>query len=159
MKKYLLISTVLLAATVSFAQTKPKQKAKEKPPTQKEMQDMMKEMQGALDDLSPEDKKAMDSMGIKMPDMKAIQKNVSGISDAQLKSAYENENRIVPQKDAARINTALSVTLSNAEMSAYINKTQMTVLNQLSANTKTKGAEIFQQLVTLKSSVANTAVG
>ena len=159
MKKYLLISTVLLAATVSFAQTKPKQKAKEKPPTQKEMQDMMKEMQGALDDLSPEDKKAMDSMGIKMPDMKAIQKNVSGISDAQLKSAYENENRIVPQKDAARINTALSVTLSNAEMSAYINKTQMTVLNQLSANTKTRGAEIFQQLVTLKSSVANTAVG
>ena len=72
MKKYLLAATFLFAMTVSVAQTKPKPKQKEKPPTQKEMQDMMKEMQGAMDDISAEDKKAMDSMGIKMPDMKAI---------------------------------------------------------------------------------------
>ena len=58
-------------------------------------------MQGAMDDMSPEDKRAMDSMGIKMLDMKEIQKSVSGIGDAQLKEAYENENRIAPQKDAA----------------------------------------------------------
>lgn len=160
MKKVLFILTLFyLLMGIGFAQTKPKQKAEEKPPTQKELQDMMKEMQGVMDDISPEDKKAMDSMGFKMPDMKAIQKSVSGISDAQIKTAYENEKRIVPVKDVARINTALSVTLSNAEMSAYINKTQMAVSNKLSTNTKTKGAEIFKQLVTVKSSVANTAVG
>lgn len=35
---------------------------------------MMKEMQQALDEMSPEDKKAMEDMGIKMPDAKNIQK-------------------------------------------------------------------------------------
>lgn len=148
---------MLLVLGSAFAQTKPKQK--EKPPTQNETEDMMKEMQKGLDEMSPEDKKMMDSMGVKMPDMKNIQKNVSGINDAQLKKAYEDENRIVPQKDAARINTALSVTLSNAEISAYINKTHQSVLSKLSATAKSKGAEIFQQILILKSSVANTAVG
>ncbi len=56
---------------------------------------MMKDAQKELDNMSPEDKKMMDSMGIKMPDMKSLQKSVSGISDAQLKKAYDNENRLV----------------------------------------------------------------
>ena len=159
MKKYLLTSIMLFIMGVAFAQTGKKTVAKEKPPTQKEMDDAMKEMQKEMDEMSPEDKKMMDSMGVEMPDMKNIQKNVSGISDAQLKKAYEDENRIVPQKDAARINTALSVTLSNAEISAYINKTHQSVLSKLSATAKSKGAEIFQQILILKSSVANTAVG
>ena len=61
------------------------------------------------------------------------QKNVAGITDAQAKKASEDDaNRIVPLKDAARINTALSVTLSNAEISAYINKThQASIKNYL----------------------------
>lgn len=148
-----------MSIALCFAQTKPKAKEKEKAPTQKEMQGMMKEMQDAMNDISAEDKMGMDSMGIKMPDIKAIQKNVSGISDVQLKKAYENENRIVPQKDAARINTALSVTLSNAEMNVYITKTQQAVMLILSPATKTKGAEIYQQVTSSKKSVANTAVG
>lgn len=157
MKKYLLAFILLLAMAATFAQTKPKQK--EKPPTQKEMEDMMKEMQNAMDEMSPEDKKTMDSMGIKMPDIKNIQKNMSGVSDAQLQKAYENENRIVPEKDVARINSALAVTLSNSQMGAYINKTHQAVLRKLSANAKTKGAEIFQRVLKLKFSIANTAVG
>lgn len=159
MKKYGLVTFFCLSIALCFAQTKPKAKEKEKAPTQKEMQGMMKEMQDAMNDISAEDKMGMDSMGIKMPDIKAIQKNVSGISDVQLKKTYENENRIVPQKDAARINTALSVTLSNAEMNAYITKTQQAVMLILSPATKTKGAEIYQQVTSSKKSVANTAVG
>ena len=159
MKKYLLISILQLFMGAACAQVKPKPKEKEKPPTQKEMEDMMKEMKDAMDDMSPEDKKEMEKMGIKMPDIKNIQKNVSGISDAQLKKAYEDENRIVPIKDAARINTALAVKLSNAELSAYINKTHQAVLSKLPANDKAKGAEIYQQTIKLKSSAANTAVG
>lgn len=159
MKKYLLTSILLLFMGAAFAQVKPKPKEKEKPPTQKEMEDMMKEMKDEMDDMSPEDKKEMEKMGIKMPDIKNIQKNVSGISDAQLKKAYEDENRIVPQKDAARINTALAVKLSNAEMSAYINKTHLAVIGKLSSAAKEKGAEIVRQIIKLKSSAANTAIG
>lgn len=159
MKKYILVTILLFLLEASFAQTKPKQKAVEKPPTQKEMGDMMKEMQQALDEMSPEDKKAMEEMGIKMPDVKNIQKNVAGISDAQFKNAYEDENRIVPRKDDARISTALAVTLSNAGMSAFVDKTHLAVLKKLSADTKTTSTEIIQQVIKQKSSIANTAVG
>lgn len=157
MKKYLLAFVLLLLMTVAFAQTKPK--PKEKPPTQKEMNDMMKEMQKAMDEMSPEEKKMMDSMGIKMPDTKSIKKTMAGISDAQLKKAYEDENRIVPAKDVARINTAIAITLSNSEINAYINKTHQAVLSKLSSGAKSKGAEILQQIIQQKTSVANTAVG
>lgn len=44
-------------------------------------------------------------------------------------------------------------------MSTYINKTQQAVLSKLSSGTKIKGEEILQQIILLKSSVANTAVG
>ncbi|MHB1105679.1 MAG: tetratricopeptide repeat protein [Lutibacter sp.] len=159
MKKYIFVAVLLFILEATFAQTKPKQKSLEKPPTQKEMGDMMKEMQQALEEMSPEDKKAMEDMGVKMPDMKNIQKNLSGVTDAQLKKAYEDENRIVPQKDAARISTALAVTLSNGEMNAFINKTHLAVLEKLSANTKTKSTEIMQQVIKQKSSIANTAIG
>ncbi|MFI5128504.1 MAG: hypothetical protein ACHQFX_00875 [Chitinophagales bacterium] len=160
MKKLITLSICsLLIYACSYAQPKGKQKEKEKAPTQKEMDDAMKEMQKAMDEMSPEDKKAMDSMGIKMPDMKSMQKNVAGVTDAQLKQAYEDENRIVPRKDVVRINSALAVTLSNAEMSAYTIKTQQAVLSKLSPATKAKGAEIYQQVKRSNKSVANTAVG
>ncbi|MFC0774882.1 tetratricopeptide repeat protein [Terrimonas alba] len=119
MKKYLLVISMLLAIAATFAQTGKKPPAKEKPPTQKEMADMMKEMQAAMNEMSPEDKKMMDSMGIKMPDTKSIQKNMSGISDAQLKKAYDDENRIVPKRDAVRI-SAVPKAVTDSKMGAYI---------------------------------------
>ncbi len=159
MKKYLLLISMLLVMVATFAQPGKKPVAKEKPPTQKEMDEMMKEMQTAMDDMSPEEKKAMDSLGIKMPDIKSIKKTMAGVSDAQLKKAYEDDNRIVPLKDVARINAALAITLTNANMSAYISKTHQAVLSKLSSGAKAKGEEILQQILKLKSSVANTAVG
>jgi len=159
MKNYLFVPVLLLSITAAFAQPGKKTAPNEKPPTQKEMDDMMKEMKKAMDEMDPADKKAMDSMGIKMPDIKAMQKTVSGLSDDQLKKAYEDENRIVPLKDAARISIALAVTLSNDGMSAYIAKTQQAVLEKLSPAAKAKGAEIYQQTKRLNKSVANTATG
>src|SRR5205085_2697799 len=85
------------------------------------------------------------------------QKNVAGISDAQLKKAFDDENRIVPLKDVARINTALSTTVSNVARTEYISKTHQAVLGKLSANAKTKANEVLQQSNKLKSSVANTS--
>ena len=116
-------------------------------------------MQKAMDEIRPEDRRAMDSMGMKMPDLKNIQKNISGVSDAQLKQAYEDDSRIVPKSDAARINLALSTTVSTNGMSAYINQTHQAVTGQLSATSKAKAAEILQQLNSLNKSVASSAVG
>lgn len=58
----------------------------------------MKEMQKELEGMSPEDKRMMDSMGVKMPSMKDIPK----VTDKQLADAWEDENRIVPKVDAVR---------------------------------------------------------
>ncbi|HEX2682884.1 MAG TPA: hypothetical protein VHL77_03065, partial [Ferruginibacter sp.] len=159
MKTYLFLPILLLTTTIAIAQNGKKKSEKEKPPTQAEMNEMMKEMQKAMDGMSAEDKKMMDSMGFKMPDLKSIEKNVSGISDAQLQKAYEDENRIVPQKDQARINAAMSVSISNAEMSAYIDKTHNAVLQKIPAAAKTKAAALLQQVKSLNRSLANTAAG
>ncbi|HEX6889626.1 MAG TPA: hypothetical protein VF141_03000, partial [Chryseolinea sp.] len=155
MKKYFLLTTVMLLAFNLAAQTKQKSKQKEEPPTQAEMADMMKEMQNAMDEMSPEEKRAMDSMGIKMPSTNSIPQ----MSDAQIRDAYENESRIVPQKDPNRIKTATAVSVPTAGMTTYVEKTHQAVLKKLSPATKAKGAEILQQTVKLKSSAANTAVG
>jgi hypothetical protein len=157
MKKYLVL-TVLILLTLTFhlsAQTKQKSKQKEEPPTQAEMAEMMKEMEKAMDEMSPEEKRAMDSMGIKMPSANSIPQ----MTDAQIREAYENESRIVPLKDPNRIKMATSVTVPTAGMSAYVDKTHQAVLKKLSPAAKTKGAEILQQTVKLKSSAANAAVG
>ncbi len=157
MKNYILVFCMLMVMSVLCAQTKTK--TVEKPPTQKEMKEMMNEMQKAMDEMSLEDKKAMEEMGIKMPDMKNLQNSISGISDEQLKKAWEDESRIIPEKDMVRINTAMATTLSDGEMSAYISKTHQAVLMQLSPAAKTTGAIIYQQIKSLNNSAANTAVG
>ena len=78
MKKYLLASALLLVMGAAFAQTKPK--PKEKPPTQSEMEKMMKEAQMEMNNMDPETLRMMDSMGIKRPSFK----NVPKLSDKQL---------------------------------------------------------------------------
>jgi hypothetical protein len=115
MKKYFLVLSMLLATAAAFAQNGKKTPAKEKPPTQKEMADMMKEMQEALGEISPEDKKMMDSMGIKLPSMKDIPK----VTDKQLADAWEDENRIVPERDVARI-AAIPKAVTDTKMRSYI---------------------------------------
>ncbi|MEZ4740837.1 MAG: hypothetical protein R3B45_00015 [Bdellovibrionota bacterium] len=96
MKKYILLFTFLFLNCIVFAQ-KPNQK-KEKPPTQKELQEMMSEMQMLNDSLSDEERAEMEKMGIKMPDMKNLQKTISTTSDGELKKAWENDTRLVPEK-------------------------------------------------------------
>ena len=159
MKKILLASILSFSVTIALAQPGKKQVSKEKAPTQKEMNEMMKELQDAMDDISPEDKKMMDSMGIKMPDIKSVKKSMAGVSDEQLKKAYEEDSRIVPQKDVTRISAAMAIALTNSGMSAYVNKTQKAVLTQLSTNDKAKGAELLQHILLQKASVTNAAVG
>lgn len=113
MYRAIFLNLVLLLAIPAFSQTKPKQK--EKPPTQKELADIMKEMQAELDGMSPEDKRMMDSMGIKVPSMKDLPK----FSDKQIAEAWENESRLVPQKDAVRI-AAIPKAVTDSKMGEYI---------------------------------------
>lgn len=78
----------------------------------------MKEMQKEMNDMSPEDKKMMDSMGIKMPSIKDIPK----ATDKQLADAYENENRIVPKRDPNGQNSSCLLKGTNEHTPFYMKK-------------------------------------
>lgn len=146
MKKSILIVSLLLCSAILFAQNKGKKKEEEKPPTQKEMEEMMKEMQKEMAGMSEEDKKAMDSLGIKMPDMKQMQKNVSGLNDGQLKKAWEDENRIVPLKDASRIATIPAAPLTAASIALFVSGQHNFTAGRLMNASKTLGEKIYAQL-------------
>ncbi len=143
--RQVLIFLLLISSSIVFAQPGKKPAVKEKPPTQKEMDAMMKEMQQAMDEMSPKDKKMMDSMGIKMPDTKTIKKNMSGVSDAQLKKAFEDDNRIVPEKDVARI-AAIPKTITDGRMGTYIVSIQNKAAALLKPEVKNMADKIYSYI-------------
>ena len=146
MKKYLSLLALLFAATIVFAQQGKKTTEKEKPPTQKEMDEMMKEMQKAMDEMSPEDKKAMDSMGIKMPDTKQMKKNVAGISDQQLAEAWEDENRLVPKRDATRI-ASIPKNITSDRLPAFLTALRKEIMPLLDADAATDADKLYSYLM------------
>ena len=160
MKKNILLCSFLLIACISFAQIKPKQK--DKPPTQKEMTEMMNEMQSMTEGMNAEDKKMLDSMGFKMPDLKGVQKTVAGLNDAQITKANNDNNRIVPLKDAARISAALSLTISDAAMPAYIEKLHGLVTQKMKPEQAVRAESIYMALsqnIGSSTAIGQTAVG
>jgi hypothetical protein len=141
MKAIFFFAFAVLLHTSSLAQPGKKTAQKDKPPTQKEMDDMMKEMQKELDGLSPEDKKAMDSMGVKLPTTATIPK----LSDKQLADAWKEEGRIVPERNAARI-AAIPKTVTQAKMGAYITAIQNTLPNVLTPAAIANGNKAYESI-------------
>ncbi len=153
------LGIILIASTISFsslAQTKPKT-TKEKPPTQKEMEEMMKEAQDMMGELSEEDKRMMDSLGIKMPDFK----NLPKVSDKQLAEAWEDENRLIPKRDASRI-SQIPKAIDAGQMPNYIVATNKKIWPLLNAALKAKAGEILNEFKKKNSSpdyLGNAAMG
>lgn len=144
MKYKMLLFIFMLLNTASFSQPG-KKPAKEKTPTNKEMQDMMKEAQKMMGEISDEDKKMMDSLGIKMPDINQMKKNASGISDKQLADAWEKETRIVPKRDDARI-AAIPHPVTDARIGAYILSIQNKTINLLKPEVKILCDKIYSYI-------------
>jgi tetratricopeptide (TPR) repeat protein len=144
MKKYLLILLLFSTAAV-FSQTKKKPAEKEKAPTQAEMQQAIQEMQQQLDNMTPEEKKMIEQMGVKISDLKKVKKEMPGASNAQLQQAYEDENRIVPKRDAKRI-AAIATNISDASMKSYIAAIQKKYVLQLNQETISQTQKIFDWL-------------
>ncbi len=112
MKKLIIPVVLLMLNQPITAQNKPK----EKPPTQHEMEDMMREAQQLVEGLSAEDKRMMDSLGIKMPDFKKSPK----ATDNALKAAWEDENRVVPKKDIVRI-AGIPKSVTESRLPSFVN--------------------------------------
>ncbi|MFA5973544.1 MAG: hypothetical protein WC780_14425 [Lentimicrobiaceae bacterium] len=136
MKNFLLALSMIALMNVSFAQTKTK--PAEKPPTQKEMEEMMKEMQQQMDSISPEDKKAMEDMGVKMP---ADQNMPKQYDYANQNTTQQKANSIagietIPTKDAARIAKLPKMILSDAQLLIFLQNVNKAVSPKISPESK-----------------------
>lgn len=140
MKIYISCFILFLVVSQSII-AQPKQKEKEKAPTQKEMEELMKEAQKALDEMDPEEKRMMDSLGIKMPSLKEVPK----IGDAALKKAYDDDMRLVPLKDNARIASIYKSPITASNISSFLTSTNSTVASKLTSYKKTEAEQAYQQ--------------
>jgi len=152
MKK--IIPAVFLMFIVAFVTAQTKSKPEAKPPTHNDMEQQMKEAQKALDGMSPEEKKMMEEMGLKIPSFNEVPK----VNDKQLADAYEDETRIVPEKDGARIASISKIPLTNATLPAFLTAAQGKVITQLKPDSKSKGEEIYQ-LTKLTYNASAIAIG
>ncbi|HEY0680491.1 MAG TPA: hypothetical protein VGD17_19550, partial [Chitinophagaceae bacterium] len=136
-----LICCCLLIVIALSAQPGKKPAQNDKPPTQKEMAEMMKEMQKELDGMSAEEKKMMDSMGIKMPSMKSIPK----VTDKQLADAYNEENAVIPSRKTKLIAALPKKIFSASELNAYLKTTNNSIAAIIKPEAKQMAEKVMQQ--------------
>lgn len=150
MKKYLtLIALICLTTTLVMSQAKKKQKDDE--PSLQELQEMMKQAQKEMEGLDPEAKRMMDSMGVAMPVF-----NMPHVSEAELKQAYEDKDRVIPRRNDAAIASIPKTPLTNATLPAFLSSTHNGVTTRIKSASKTKGEEIYKSLKTQYNSATAT---
>ena len=135
MQTYLTILFFLLSTCMVFAQ-------QDKMPSQAELQKMMKVAQKELDKLDPKAKRIMDSLGIKIPDMKASSKIMMDSDEGQLQKEWNSQNRIVPAIDKIRI-AAISTTPTTTNISIYLKATQNKLYSKLDPAIKIFGEKLY----------------
>lgn len=113
---------------------------------------MMKDAQKEMDDLDPEMKHMMDSMGVTVPSFTSVPQ----VTDAQLQQAYEDESRIVPRKDVSRIASIPKSSLTNASLPAFVSTTHGKVTQRLHSPSKTKGQDVYQLIKSQNNSPSAT---
>jgi len=111
MKKYLLTLAIVFAATTVFAQTAKKPVAKEKAPSQKEIDKMLDdEMKGMSEDDKAEMRKMMKGA---MPSVEQGSKIMANYPE------FTSNEQLVPKKDVARIAAMSKKKLVQADMASY----------------------------------------
>lgn len=122
----------------SAAQKKPLKK--DKPPTTEEMAEMMNAMQEGMSGMSEEDKRLMDSLGFKMPNLQDMQKMAAF---AMANGQNAGSQTAVPKKDITRIAAISKRVLTAATISSYVQQLQQQLATKLPAELRDK---TWQQL-------------
>lgn len=134
----------LLLPFVVLAQPK-----KQKPPSNKEIADMMKEAEAAMSEMSAEDKRLLDSMGIKMPSAATLQQA----------AAYASKNNgkevLVPARDAGRIASLPKTPLNAATLPSYLQTIDAKLKAQLPEKF-VRDAAVLQQFIETKQETGGT---
>jgi hypothetical protein len=126
-KKTMAVLLLVLISSAGYAQQKPK--PKEKHPTQKEIDEMMREAQEEMDNMSAEDKKMLDSMGFEMPDLGSL----PTFTDQQYQDALSEGEFTIPKKDMARVSSVRLKPMSSRELNLYIKSTLAKIEQRMAA--------------------------
>ena len=111
-------------------------------PTKSDLDKMMKTAQKELEKLDPNAKSILDSMGIKIPDMKASSKIMKEADEGQLQKEWSSQHLIVPAIDKNRI-AAISPTPSTTNISSYLKATQNKLYPKLDPAIKLFGEKLY----------------
>lgn len=110
------------------------------PQTKAEIEARKKELQKAMDQLTPEQKKMMEQMGVpaKIPSMAV------GVSDADIKAAVSGGSEFgVPVRNAGLIAAIPSITLSATTLPAYIKSLNAYIEKGILGDSKIVGEEFY----------------
>lgn len=124
----------------SYCQTG-KTAAKKNPASGKELEEQLKAAQKALDNLTPEQKKMMEQMGIPTQQTNVIPANVTS---EQVQQATGDS--YVPVKKTELIASILKIPLTNSTLPEYVAGLDEFVMENLNENAKVLGQKIYSQM-------------
>lgn len=122
------------------------------PKNQQEMQEQLKKAQAELNKLTPEQKKMMEQMGIKIPSA-STNPALDSKNAAVVNKALQNEFGLVPLKDAHRI-SKITKGLTSATMPAYLQNIHQIVRSTVQSESLKLANKL---LATTKADDGNTA--
>ncbi|MFM2358987.1 MAG: hypothetical protein RLY16_980 [Bacteroidota bacterium] len=137
--KYKLILVALMFPLIAFAQ-KTKTQSQQNPPTPAELEKLLKQAQTNLNNLTPEQKKMMQQLGIQLPDLSQIPVNGSSFQSGL--NALE-----LPIKDDARIAVASRYTVVPNQISAYLGEVRNSIFKNYSPQEIKQCEEAFMAIV------------
>ena len=135
MKKTLYLLIFILISVQAFAQNETES---DEMPSPAEMEQMMKEAQKVLEEMSPEDKKMMEQMGVSMPG------NLN-VTNQQLSEAWENDGKIVPVRNTNLIAQLPQKIFSKQELADYVKKMNASVATTIKPESKQMADVIIDQ--------------
>lgn len=149
-----LLFIFLFASMHSLAQN---DQNNDKLPTDAEMKEMMAEMEKSMNELTPEERKQMEEMGVKLPDLKKMQEMAKTAANAPAHSEV-----LVPTRDAARIASIPKGSLSKSALPGYLQTIQRRIDTKVDNKTKMKAEATYRWIKSQYKSpgaVANAGVG
>lgn len=135
MKKALYLLILMLLPALVFAQNETET---DEMPSPEEMKQLMKEAQKAMEEMSPEDKKMMEQMGVSMPG------NLN-FTNQQLSEAWENDGKIVPDRKTNLIAKLPKKIFSNQELAAYVKKMNIDIAETIKPESKQMADLLIEQ--------------
>lgn len=133
-------------------------KASSGAPSRQERMDQAKEAQQKMNQLTPEQRKMMEQMGIAIPDLNAAIAAAGGAPAGAASGGFGP----VPKRNAARIDAISKLALSDAGMAAYLDSTHRHVVSRIKPASRDLGEKIFGKLKTdglTPAAIGNSAAG